>query len=135
MAKMFHVVAFPQPNPDAEHSRFHDLGSQLLQQSMSRAPKKTPVSRDSEFEYALVLSLPSIPEAVRDLLPPSQAKSLAEGGFPTRPAEYRRYHQVYFLNDAALKMYRGGGGVFEVLKKITEDELPQGCDMVMMWPH
>lgn len=135
MARTYHVVAFPQSNPDAEHSEFCNLGTQLLKQSASRAPKKPPVSDDVEFEYALVLSLPSIPEAVRDLLPPAHIKSLSEGGFPQRPPEYEAYQQVYFLNDAALKMYRGSGGRFEVLKKISEDELPQGCDMVMLWPH
>ncbi len=135
MPKTYHVVAFPQENPQARHGEFHQLGAQLLAQSASRAPKKPPVSDDMEFEYALVLSLPSIPEAVRDLLPPAHVKSLSEGGFPRRPPEYAEFEQVYFLNDAALKMYRGGGGVFDVMKKISEDELPQGCDMVMMWPH
>ena len=135
MAKTYHVVAFPQNNPQARHAEFYRLGSQLLERSVSRAPKKPPVSDDVEFEYALVLSLPSIPEAVRYLLPAQHIKSLSEGGFPRRPPEYAAYQQVYFLNDAALKMYRGGGGVFDVLKKVSEDELPQGCDMVMMWPH
>lgn len=135
MTKAYYVVAFPQENPLAQHSEFHRWGAELLERSAKQAQQKITESEAAEFEYALVLSLPSIPEAVRDLLPPAQAKSLSEAGFPYRMPEYEGYERVYFLNELALKMYREGGIVFDVLEKITEDELPQGCDMIMLWPH
>lgn len=135
MAKPYYVVAFPQTNPQALHSEFNRWGAELLKRSAKEMPPKIPESEAAEFEYALVLSLPLIPEAVRDLLPQPQRKILSEAGFPYRAPEYDGFEKVYFLNEQALKMYREGDIVFDVLKKITEDELPQGCDMVMMWPH
>src|SRR5262245_56005494 len=135
MSKAYYVIAFPQENPLAQHSEFYRWGAELLERSAKEAHGKIAESQAAEFEYALVLSLPSIPEAVRDLLPRSQRDSLSEAGYPYKMPEYERYEKVYFLNEPELKMYRECGIVCDVLKKVTEDELPQGCDMVMMWPH
>ncbi len=134
MSKAYYVVTFPQKDPRAQHSDFDRWGATLSERSAKEGNRKVS-EMDQEFEYALILSLPSIPEAVKDMLPPSQRASLAEGGFPYRTKEYEGFEKVYFLNEAALKMYREGDIVFEVTKKISEDELPQGCDMIMLWPQ
>lgn len=49
--------------------------------------------------------------------------------------EFEGFGKVYFLNDLAFRMYKEGGIDFEVVKIISDAELPGGCSPSLSGPY
>jgi|SRR5919106_1066241 hypothetical protein len=45
------------------------------------------------------------------------------------------YDALYFLNEAALQMYREGGIALDTLKKSSSDEIPKRCNRILGGPY
>jgi hypothetical protein len=49
--------------------------------------------------------------------------------------EYKKFGRVYFLNELAFRMYKEGGTELQVVKIISENELPKGCTRNLSAPY
>jgi hypothetical protein len=112
--------------PQGQHAGLHDfldIGRRAIRESEGRLRQKllADYSRKKLFlqtlEYAEVY--------VWEPKPPELKQGWADlmGEEFWSPAEYDRYERVYFLNEAALRMYREAGAEFEILDTISADEV------------
>src|SRR5712692_2061592 len=140
----YYVVAFTRDNPLAQDDRFHNEGVKLIKESAPRIPRDISKEQASKLEYAVVFSLPVLPPDIRQSLQEGYnqspgAKHLLQEElieamiYP--PQEYEQYGKVYFLNEVALRMYRLGGITFDILRKISEEELPKQCSRSLRGPY
>ena len=139
----YYVVAFAHENPLAQNNLFHSEGIRLIKSSVQRIRSLSREQLQS-LEYAIVYTLLMLPPHLRQQF---QKASIAPGhaneALQTErlkvmlnpPVEYEQYDQVHFLNEVAVRMYREGGIDFEILKTISEDELPEGCNRSLRGPY
>lgn len=111
----YSVVAFRDGDPRAESNWLHDQGRVFVVASERRMMGRTPLP---PFEHVEVLGMrEQPPEEVRPMLE-------SRGLWFDVPDAYRDFARVYYLNDAAIRMYRDNGIELPVLDTIGEDELP-----------
>jgi hypothetical protein len=140
----YYVVAFTHENPLAHNNKFHYEGVRLIKESIQRIPRGLSKEQAQELEYAIVYTLLMLSPHLRQ----QYEKTNIEGGNTEQaqqqemlkvrlnpPAEYEEYDQVHFLNEVAVRMYKEGGTDLEILKRISEDELPQGCNRSLRGPY
>jgi hypothetical protein len=144
MSDYYYVVAFTHENPLAQNNKFHSEGMRLIKDSIQRIPRGLSKEQLQGVEYAIVYTLL--------MLPPHLRKQFQNTRIETRdadqarqqemltimlnpPVEYEQYDQVHFLNGVALRMYREGGTDFEILKMVSEVDLPEGCSRSLRGPH
>lgn len=122
----YHVIAFRAGDPRAESSWLHEQGYALFVASKRRMLGKDP---SPPFEYIDVLSIPDPPpEEFRGQL---EALGLSY----EVPERYLGYAKVYFVNDAALRMYRENGIDLTVLETVPESELPRQPGSSLCGPY
>jgi hypothetical protein len=126
----YYVVPFMQDNSLAQDHKLHHIGAELIKESTKRIPRGMTKEQVNNLQYAEVWTLVKIPQHLRYLF---QERG-TEQGFEA-PEEYKEYEIVYFLNKTALQMYREGGIAFEVLKKISGDEMPTQCRCTLKGPY
>ena len=121
----YYVVAFELDNPLAKGDKFFHLGKGLVIESFNRIRTKLRHTADSSFlsdlEKVKVYSFMGVAPENEHLLP-EEAKS----HLPT--PEYKKLGRVYFLNEVAFRMYKDGGTELQVVKIISDNELPKGCN-------
>ena len=139
----YYVVAFTHENPLAHNNYFHNQGVQLIKASVQ---KLRGLSRErlQNLEQAVVYTLLMLPPHLRqqyrdmgisaaDAARTQQQATLEMMLNP--PTEYEQYDQVHFLNEIAVRMYKEGGIDLEILRTISEDELPAGCNRSLSGPY
>ena len=140
----YYVVAFTHENPLAQNNKFHSEGVRLIKESVQRIPHGLSKEQIQALEYAIVYTLLMLPPHLRQQF--QNTKIQAGGTAQARqqkmikimlnpPVEYEQYDQVHFLNDAAVRIYREGGTDFEILKTVSEDDLPGGCNRSLRGPY
>ena len=138
----YYVVAFTHENPLARDNNFHSEGVRLIKDSVQRIGGLNREQLQG-LEYAIVYTLPMLPPHLRQQFQNANIKAGAgdQGQQQEKlnlilnpPAEYEGYDQVHFLNEVALRMYREAGIDLEVLKTISEDDLPEGCNRSLRGP-
>ena len=140
----YHVVALTHENPLAQNNQFHNEGVRLIKKSVQRIPRSLSKEQAQDLEYAIVYTLLMLPPHLRQQFQNMnvEAQNTEQAQQQERikvmlnpPTEYEPYDQVHFLNEVALRMYREGGINLEILKTISEDELPDGCNRSLRGPH
>jgi len=144
LMNVYYVVAFSHDNPLAKDNRFHYEGVQLLKQSIQRIPRGMTKEDATHLGYAVVYSLPLLPPDVRQRVQEGNDESssvmhllqeqLIEAMI-NPPPEYEPYEKVYFLNEVALRMYQEGGIAIDILRTISEGELPKQCSRSLRGPY
>jgi hypothetical protein len=119
----YHAVTFPDDDIRAHSQRFYYRGREALDSSRERIQQLC--MRDPSKSNSVVKDLPYAEVFVWKRMDPGILQRL--GGIVQRfdlPEEYDQYPVVYFLNETALKMYRNAGEEFEVLKVVSEKDMP-----------
>jgi hypothetical protein len=140
----YYVIAFTHENPLAQNNKFHHEGVRLIKESVQRIPRGLSKEQAQGLECAIVYTLLALPPHLKEQL--QNAKIEAQDSEQTwqremigvmlnPPVEYRQYDQVHFLNEVALRMYKEGGTNLEILKIISEDELPEGSNRSLRGPY
>jgi len=118
----YHVVAFSDDDIRAHSRRFYYRGQEALDSSRARLRRLR--TKDPSNSNSLVRNLAHAEVYMCEALPAEIKEKLGGNGrLPDIPPEYDRYAIVYFLNDAAVAMYREAGEEFEILKTICEEEM------------
>ncbi len=113
--RTYSVVAFRDGDPRAESNWLHDQGREFVADSQRRMIGKSPLP---PFEHVEVLGMrEQPPEELRPMLE-------ARGLWFDPPEAYRDFARVYYLNDAAMRMYRDNGIELPVFETIDEDDVP-----------
>jgi len=126
----YYVVAFAREDPLARGDQLHSIGAALIKESSKRIPVSFSNDDARSIRYAEVWTLSRMPQHIRELL--------RQNGMGERheiPEEYKDYERVCFLNDVALRMYEEGGVVLNVLKKVTDADMPAGCSRNLRGPY
>ncbi|PYT05769.1 MAG: hypothetical protein DMF60_10895 [Acidobacteria bacterium] len=118
----YYVVAFARGDPLAQDNKLHEIGIELIKGSMERIRQSMHQEGLKDWKSAEMWRLARFPQHIERLL----ADKDLEHKFEV-PEEYNGYEKVFFLNDAALKMYSEGGIRLETLKKVSSTEMPRGC--------
>jgi len=140
----YYVIAFTPENPLARNNKFHDEGVRLIKESLQRIPRGLSKEQAQGLEFAIVYTLLVLPPFLKEQF--QNTKIGAQdgeqawqhemiGAMLNPPLEYRQYDQVHFLNEVALRMYREGGTNVEILKTISEGELPKGSNRTLRGPY
>lgn len=118
----YYVVALDRNDPLLE--MFDFIGGRLARESVERTMAEIRRTGDSSFIRSLVraqtFSFGTVMPG-HELTVPEWMK------FYMPTPEYEKFGKVYFLNEAAYRMYREGGVEFDIYKVIPDDELPEGC--------
>jgi hypothetical protein len=126
----YYVVAFAREDPLARGDQLHSIGAALIKESSKRIPVSFSNNDAGSIRYAEVWTLSRMPQHVRELL-----QQNGMGGGHEMPEEYKGYEKVCFLNDVALRMYEEAGVALNVLKKVTDAEMPAGCSRNLRGPY
>jgi hypothetical protein len=119
----YYVVTFPDDDIRAHSQRFYYRGKEALDSSVERIRRLA--MRDPSNSDALVKSLDHAEVYIwRRMDPEIKERMGAIAHQFELPAEYGQHSVVYFLNQTALRMYREAGEEFEVLKIVSEGEMP-----------
>lgn len=119
---IYHLVAFLAG--DSSALEFVEAGRKAMKDSLERVRQMLladPLRKDvliKSLEQAEIYVLERISAEFKQRWIESMGEEL------DAPAEYDMYDKVFFLNIAALRMYREAGVEFEILKTISADELP-----------
>ena len=128
----YYVVTLEHGDPLAEQAKFHHVGSDLIEAGVERLRAKMLRTGEraapADLEYAEVFSFGEVAPGFEHLIPEWMRFYM-----PTE--EYKRFAKVYFLNEAAYRMYKEGGVNFEVAKVIPGGELPAGCNCNLSGPY
>lgn len=126
----YYVVPFAKAEvPDAAQA-FLERGQKAVQDSVARIQKRLisgmpnpeSVVRDLQYVevYAIGLSAwTAIPAEVKARFHELLGVEIEV------PPEYENYQTVYFLNHVAVQMYRDIGAEFQILKGISDSEVPR----------
>jgi hypothetical protein len=126
----YYVIALAHGDPLAEDSKMHDLGRDLIRGSIERIRRDMIQPDFRNLKPAEVWVLVSRPPLIEGLLAGTDSQHDYEV-----PEEYRKYDRVFFLNEEALRMYRDGGVQFDVLKKVSSDQMPAGIHRTIRGPY
>lgn len=122
----YYVIAFDAGDARGESDWLHQQGLKFLSDAKRRMLGKDPLP---PHEYAEVFSLPEpFPEQLRSGLE-------AAGLWYETPEQYRAYAKVYFLNDSALRMFRENGIQLDVLRVVTDSDLPDRSGSSLRGPY
>jgi hypothetical protein len=132
----YHAVAFTPDDVRGSTNAFLDSGRVAIKAGMERLRRKLRSADPSESDSVLK-GLPNAEVYVLMRLPPGMSKRVEEslGQQFEVPAEYDLYGRVYFLNEAALKMYREAGEIFEVLKIVSAEEVSKMASPTLRGPY
>lgn len=128
----YYVVTLEHGDPLAERAQFHHLGTVLVREGVERLRAKMlrtgNHSAPPGIEYAEVFTFGEAAPGYGQLIPEWARRYLP-------PERYKQFAKVYFLNEVAYRMYRGGGVGFEVAEVIQEVDLPEGCQSSLRGPY
>ncbi|HKE60159.1 MAG TPA: DinB family protein, partial [Pyrinomonadaceae bacterium] len=123
----YHLVRFSPEDSRATTDEFIEKGRRTIKESAESLGHKMAVNHSMRNDTLQAL-LQSIEYAEVFVWTPlssdhKQRLRALTGQEIVVPAEYDQYNKIYFLNDAALRMYRDLGETFEVWKMISPDEM------------
>jgi hypothetical protein len=111
----YYVVAFTQDDAREDKEQIFFLkGVEALHDSRQRLAQNPSVNNETQKVEVLFWATPMI--------------------YATHE-EYDQYAKVYFLNEAAKRMYEDSGLSFKILKTISADELPRGVGIQFKEPY
>ena len=128
----YYVVALERGDPLLNGHKFYRIGCNLVDESIERMRAYLGRGGDSSFvkglQHVEVYSFGEVMPGYEHTLP-----ERAKAYMPT--PEYEKFGKVYFLNELALRMYKEGGVEFEVMRVISDEELPEGCSNNLSAPY
>jgi len=139
----YYVVAFTHENPLAHNNYFHHEGVRLIKASIQRLRGLTREQLQT-LEQAVVYTLLMLPPHLRHQFQNAEIRvgntdrvqqQARLDRMRNPPAAYTQYDQVHFLNEVAMRMYKEGGIDLEILKTVSEDDLPEGCNRSLRGPY
>jgi hypothetical protein len=124
---IFYVVTFPPGDPRSTGSNFWLVGRELIQASNMRVAQWLS---DDFSRHDQLLSLEHAEVYVWEPQGPTKLRQDLAAF-----AEFEGLGKVYFLNEAAIKMYRDAGEKFEIRKIISADNLGALCGPPLRGPY
>src|SRR5262249_35148330 len=122
----YSVVAFRGDDPRAESNWLTGRGRLFMVASNRRSAGHDPLPPSEHVE---VVSRPeSMPESMR-------AELESMGVWYDPPNTYPDFAKVYFLNDAAIRMFRDNGVELPVLETVEEDAVPSRFGPSLSCPY